>query len=136
MIPMENKNAIHLKQRLVPNCLPHNLEIVTMNGRESTSQYHTPLAVAKFTAKRKKIKSSYFIATPRTYHIPVISKLWKTEWEAQPVKLRVVKQSWSSDDYSNTEEVVLVHTQYVDSMSQYTAKLKLNPCIFQEPNSC
>jgi hypothetical protein len=21
-------------------------------------------------------------------------------------------------------------------MSQYTAKLKLNPCIFQEPNSC
>jgi len=65
MIPTENKNTIHFKQRLLPNCLPHDLEIVTVNGGESTSQYHTRLAVAKFTGKRKKIKSSYFIATPR-----------------------------------------------------------------------
>jgi len=69
MIPTENKNTIHFKQRLLPNCLPHDLEIVTVNGGESTSQYHTPLAVAKFTGKRKKIKSGYFMATPRTLHI-------------------------------------------------------------------
>jgi hypothetical protein len=55
---------IHFKQRLLPN-LPHDLEIVTVNEGESTNQYHTPLAVAKFTGKRKKIKSGYFIATPR-----------------------------------------------------------------------
>jgi len=67
MIPTENKNTIHFKQRLLPNCLLHDLEIVTVNGREITSHYHTPLAVAKFTGKRKKIKSGYFIATPRMY---------------------------------------------------------------------
>jgi hypothetical protein len=44
--------------------MQHDLEIVTVNGGEGTSQYHTPLAVAKFTWKRKKIKSGYFIATP------------------------------------------------------------------------
>jgi hypothetical protein len=33
MIPMENKNTIQFKERLLPNCLPHNLEIVTMNWR-------------------------------------------------------------------------------------------------------
>jgi len=60
---MENKNMIHFKQRLLPNCLPHNLEIVTVNGGERTS--HTLLAVAKFTEKQKKIKPGYFIATPR-----------------------------------------------------------------------
>ena len=65
MIPAENKNTIHFKQRLLPNCLPQDLEIVTVNGGESTSHYHTPLAVAKFTGKGKKIKSCYFIATPR-----------------------------------------------------------------------
>jgi len=65
MIPTENKNTIHFKQRLLPNCLPHDLEIVTVNGGESTSKYHTPLAVAQFTGKQKKIKSGYFIATPR-----------------------------------------------------------------------
>jgi hypothetical protein len=48
--------------------LPHDLQIVTVNGGEGTSQYHTRLAVAKFTGKRKKIQSYYFIATPR---IPV-----------------------------------------------------------------
>jgi len=63
MILTENKNIIHFKQRLLPNCLSHNLEIVTLNGGESTSQYHTLLAVAKFTGKRKKITSGYFIAT-------------------------------------------------------------------------
>jgi len=54
MILMENKNTVHFKQRLLPNCLLHNLEIVTVNEGESTSQYHTPLAVAKFTEKRKE----------------------------------------------------------------------------------
>jgi hypothetical protein len=33
MIPTENKNTTHLKQRLLPNCLSHDLEIVTLNGR-------------------------------------------------------------------------------------------------------
>jgi len=46
---------IQFKQRLLPNCLPHDLEIVTVNGGESTSQYHTPLAVAKFTGSVKKL---------------------------------------------------------------------------------
>jgi hypothetical protein len=55
MIPMENKNMIHFKQRVLMNCLPHDLEIVTVNGGESRSQYHTPLSVAKFTGKRKKL---------------------------------------------------------------------------------
>jgi len=64
MIPIENKNTIQFKQRLLPNCLPHDIEIVTVNGGESTSQYHTWIIVAKFTGKQKKIKSSYFIATP------------------------------------------------------------------------
>ena len=50
--------------------LPHDLETVTVNGGERTGQYHTPLAVAKFTGKRKKIKSCYFIATP-----PIPSRL-------------------------------------------------------------
>jgi len=67
MIPAENKNTIHFKQRLLPNSLPHDLEIVTVNGGESTSQYHTLLTVAKFTGKQKKIKFGYFIATPRIY---------------------------------------------------------------------
>jgi hypothetical protein len=65
MIPTENKNTIHFNQRLLPNCLPHDLEIVTVNGGESTSQYHTSLVVAKFTGKREKIMFGYFIATPR-----------------------------------------------------------------------
>jgi hypothetical protein len=63
MIPTENSNTIHFKQKLLPNCLPHDLEIVTVNGGERTNQYHTPLAVAKFIGKRKKIKSGNFIAT-------------------------------------------------------------------------
>jgi hypothetical protein len=66
MIPTENKNTIHFKQRLLMNCLPHNLEILTVNGGDSTNQYHIQLTVAKFTGNRKKIKSGYFIATPRT----------------------------------------------------------------------
>jgi hypothetical protein len=45
--------------------LPHDLEIVTVTGGESRSQYHTPLDVGKFTGKQKKIKYCYFIATPR-----------------------------------------------------------------------
>jgi len=71
MIPTENKNTTHFKQRLLPNCLPHDLEIVTVNGVESISQYHTPLTVAKFTGKRKKIKSGYFIATPLSLEFTV-----------------------------------------------------------------
>jgi len=66
MILTENKNTIHFKQRLLPNCLPHDPELVTVDEGESTSQYHTPLTVAKFTGKREKIKSGYFIATPCT----------------------------------------------------------------------
>jgi hypothetical protein len=62
-----NKNTIHFKQRLLPNCLLHDLEIVTVNGGESTSQYHTLLTVAKFTGKWEKIRSRYFIATPRMH---------------------------------------------------------------------
>jgi hypothetical protein len=65
---MENKNMIHFKQMLLPYCLPHDLEILTVNGGESTSQYHTLLAVANFTGKRKKIQSDYFLATPYTYN--------------------------------------------------------------------
>jgi hypothetical protein len=57
MIATENKNTIHFQQRLLPNCLPHDLEIVTVNGGDSTSQYQIPLAVAKFTGKRKKLIS-------------------------------------------------------------------------------
>jgi len=41
------------------------LKIVTVSGGETTSQYNTPLTVAKFTGKQKKIKSGYFIARPR-----------------------------------------------------------------------
>jgi len=54
MIPTVNKNTIHFKQKLLPNGLPHDLQIVTVNEGESTSQYHTPLAVTKFTEKLKK----------------------------------------------------------------------------------
>jgi hypothetical protein len=66
MILTKNKNMIHFKQRLLLNWLSHDLEIIPMNGGESISQYHTPLIVAKFTGKLKKIKSGYFIATPHT----------------------------------------------------------------------
>jgi len=54
MIPTENKNTIHFKQRPLPNCVPHNLEIVTVNGGENTNQYHTLLTVAKFTREAEK----------------------------------------------------------------------------------
>jgi len=64
---------IHFKQMLLPNYLLHDLEIVTMDGAESASQYHTPIAIAKFTGKQKKIKSGYFIAIPRIY-IPLPKK--------------------------------------------------------------
>jgi hypothetical protein len=72
MILTENKNTVHFKQRLLLTCLPHDLEIVTVNGGESTSQYHTLLTVAKFTVKWKKIKSDYFIATPRNGQLNVL----------------------------------------------------------------
>ena len=67
MIPTENKNTIHFKQRLQPNCLPHDLEIITANEWERTSQYHTRIFVAKFTGKRQNTKSGYIITTPRIY---------------------------------------------------------------------
>jgi len=66
MTPTENRNTIHFKQRLPPNCFPHDIGIETVNGGESKDQYHTLLAVAKFTGQQKKIKSGYFIATPHT----------------------------------------------------------------------
>jgi len=44
MIPAENKNTIHFKQRLLPNCLPHGLEIVTVNaGRTQANTTHRSL---------------------------------------------------------------------------------------------
>jgi hypothetical protein len=49
MIPMENKNMINLKKKVLPNCMPHDLEIITTNGGENISQYHTLLTVATFT---------------------------------------------------------------------------------------
>jgi len=64
MVLMEKKNMIHFQHRLLPKCLLHDLEIVTINGGESISQYHTLLNAAKFTGKQEKIKSGYFIATP------------------------------------------------------------------------
>jgi hypothetical protein len=42
MIQKENKNTIHFKQRLLPNCLPDVFENVTVNGGENTSQYNIP----------------------------------------------------------------------------------------------
>jgi len=75
MILKENKNTIHFKKKLLPNCIPHDLEIVTVKGGESTSQYHTPLTVAKFTVKLKKIKSVYFIATQRIATIMILHAL-------------------------------------------------------------
>jgi hypothetical protein len=65
MIQTEDKNTIHFKQMLPPYCWLHDLEILTVNGGESTSRYHTLLAVVEFTGKREKIKFSYFIATTR-----------------------------------------------------------------------
>jgi hypothetical protein len=58
-------SRLKVKQRILPNCLPQDLEIVSENGGESISRYCTPRAIAKFTGKRKKIQSGYFIATPR-----------------------------------------------------------------------
>ena len=68
MIPTENKNKVHFKQRLLPNCRTTLKFYPWMKG-ESTSQCHTPLAVAKFTGKRRKKKSCYFIATPLIFII-------------------------------------------------------------------
>lgn len=48
------------------------------------------------------------------------------------MKLSVVKQYFSSDDYRKE----VVHTQHVDGVGQYDAKLKFNPSVFQYPNSC
>jgi hypothetical protein len=93
MIPTENKNTIHFKQRLLSNCLLHDLEIVTMNGGERTSQDHTLLAVAKFTGKQKKFKSCYFVATPRIFEIffsPEVFKLIQKEpnrYATQQIKI-------------------------------------------------
>ena len=67
MIPTENKNTLHFQQRLLTNCLPHDLEIVTVNGGESTSQYHTLLAVSQVYREAEKIKSGYIIPTPRVF---------------------------------------------------------------------
>jgi hypothetical protein len=68
MIPMENKNMIHSMQRLLPKYLPHDLEIVTVNGGDSISQYHTPLPVAKFTGKQEKNSVQLFYR--HTTHTP------------------------------------------------------------------
>jgi hypothetical protein len=54
MIPRENKKTFHFKQRLLPNCFLHDLEMVTVNGGESTSQYHTSLALASLQGSGRK----------------------------------------------------------------------------------
>jgi hypothetical protein len=53
MIPTEKKIMIFFKQRLLPNSLLHELEIVTVKVGESTTRNQAPLVVAKFTGKRK-----------------------------------------------------------------------------------
>ena len=79
MILTKNKNMIHFKQRLQPNCLSHDFEIVTVNGGGSTGQYHTLLAVANFTGKQKKIKSGYFIAIPHIVNnVHLDCEIWYT----------------------------------------------------------
>jgi hypothetical protein len=72
---MENKNTTHFKQGRLPKSLPHYLEIVTVNGGDSTSQYRTPFAAAKFTGKQVKIKPRYFLVTPRTTYWFIIFQL-------------------------------------------------------------
>jgi len=63
--------------------LTHDFEIVTVNGGERTSLYHTQLAVAKFTGKRKKIKSCYFIATPGIYILQLKSNVGRVKPDKQ-----------------------------------------------------
>jgi hypothetical protein len=64
MIPSENKNTIHFKQILLPNCLPHDLDIVTVNGGgEHKSIPHTH-RYCQVYREAEKNQSGYFIATP------------------------------------------------------------------------
>jgi len=49
------------------------------------------------------------------------------------MKQSVVKQYFSSDDYRKEEAV---HTQHVDGVGQFDAKLKFNPSVCQYLNSC
>jgi len=58
MIQTENKNKIHFKQRILPNRLPHDLEIVTVDEGESTNQYHTALTVAKLHIEKGELNDS------------------------------------------------------------------------------
>jgi hypothetical protein len=58
MIPTEIMNMIHVKQRLLPNRLAHDLEIVTIDKGESTSQYHTPLNVAKLHIEKEELNDT------------------------------------------------------------------------------
>jgi hypothetical protein len=117
MVPKENKNTIHFKQRLLPNCLPHELEIVTVNGGESTNQYRKELAVVKFTGKRKKIKSSYFIATQRIWGTVQKGELIITEH--LPLVLPVCPLPESACTYhihcaTGSTLSLVMSTQYVD----------------------
>jgi hypothetical protein len=58
MIQTENKNKIHFKQRILPNRLLHDLEIVTIDEGESTNQYHTPLTVAKLYIEKGELNDT------------------------------------------------------------------------------
>ena len=58
MVPTENKIAIHFKQRLLQNRLPHDLEIVAADEGESTSQYHTTLTVAKLHIDKEELNDT------------------------------------------------------------------------------
>ena len=69
MIPTKNNNTIHFKQWLLSNCLPYDLEILTVNGGEKISRNNTQITVANFTRKRKKIQSGYFTAILRSFAV-------------------------------------------------------------------
>jgi hypothetical protein len=127
MIPTENKNTIHFKQWLLPNCFPRDLEIVTENGGESTSQYHIMLVVAKFTGKRKKTKSGYFIATPRTEE-------FKDSLEVKEQKETTVDKATLSINYEDINK----DGENIDiyQSTRETSEEAQNASTEQQPNAC
>jgi hypothetical protein len=66
---------IHFRQKLLLNSVLHDLEIVTMNGGENISQYHTLLTVAKFTGKWKK-NSIQLLYSHTAYSKEYLSHQW------------------------------------------------------------
>ena len=105
MIPTENKNTIHFKQRLMPNCLPHDLEIVTMNGGESTSQYHTPLAAAQFTGKQKKNYIQLFYRHTTYTHVTTVTDKLDNQDMLRYCNIQVCHKT----SQYNTAKVTVIH---------------------------